>query len=218
MRQIGVQHSKTRPLLQPVSRSTDFESAYSSMRNSKWCCFNIQFGVNAGTTVYMELMQAKNVAGASEKAMKMLQDFVYKCNSAATGEDADKWERATVTGSDTDAARVTVSAEDGYFYKIYVHNDWFDADNNFDCVAIRIFNLSSSLMAVSIEFEEPRFGGDPADVEWTPSNAVDAGDKYGNQYLGAESVRELRAVDAQQPRLNGFHNLLQIAFNQAAVI
>ncbi len=180
MRQIGVQSSKTRPLLQPVSRSTDFESAYSSLRNSKWACFNIIVGVNGSSTTYFELMQAKNVAGASEKSLKMVTGWVFRCNSAGAGEDADKWELVTVTNSDTDSARVTISGDDGYHYKIYVHNDWLDADNDFDCVACRIFNLSSSLIAVNVEFEEPRFGGDPSDPLWTPSNAVDAGDKFGN--------------------------------------
>ena len=179
MRQLAVQTTKTRPLLAPVSRSTDFESPYSSMRNAKWACFNIIVGVNGSSTTYFTLMQAKNVSGASEKELKIVQGNVFRC-AVGTGEDADKWETVTVTGSDTDAARVTINGDDGYHYKIYVHNDHLDADNDFDCIACRIFNLSSSLIAVNVEFEEPRFSGDPSDAVLTPSNAVDAGDKWGN--------------------------------------
>lgn len=180
MRQLAIQTTKGRALLQPVSRSTDFESAYSSMRNSKWACFNVRFGVNGGTAVVATLMQAKNVAGASEKELIFRTGLVFKQNSAATGSDADKWTEVTVTNSDATGAQVSIAGEDGYSYKFYVHNDMLDADNDFDCVAIRLTGLSSSLVEVDIEFEEPRYSGDPNNTLITPSNAMDGGDEYGN--------------------------------------
>ena len=180
MRQIAVQSTKGRALLQPVSRSTDFESAYSSMRNSKWVCFNVRFGVNGGSAVVATLMQAKNVAGAAEKELIFRTGLVFKQNSAATGSDADKWTEVTVTTSDATGSNVSIAGEDGYSYKFYVHNDMLDADNDFDCVAIRLTALSSTLVEVDIEFEEPRFSGDPNEPLITPSAALDGGDQFGN--------------------------------------
>jgi hypothetical protein len=40
--------------------------------------------------------------------------------------------------------------------------------------------LSSTLVEVDIEFEEPRFGGDPNEPLVTPSAALDGGDQFGN--------------------------------------
>lgn len=180
MRQLAVQSTKGRALLQPVSRSTDFESAYSSLRNAKWACFNVRFGANGGTDVRITLMQAKNVAGASEKELIIRTGLVFRQNSAGTGSDADKWTEVTVTNSDATGAYVPVAGDDNYSYKVYVHNDMLDADNDFDCVAVRVNGNSTTLLEVDIEFEEPRFGGDPNEPLVTPSAALDGGDQFGN--------------------------------------
>src|SRR3990167_299561 len=178
MRQLAVQSTKGRWLLQPVSRSTNFKSAYSSMRNAKWVCFNVRFGVNPGTVVAINLMQAKNVAGASDKELIFRTGVAFSQDGTATGEDADKLTEVVVASSGVAGSNIAVDAQDNLNYKIYVHNDMLDADNDFDCVAVKVDGGSSTLLEVDIEFEEPRFSGDPADVLITPSNAVNAGDKF----------------------------------------
>jgi len=74
---------------------------------------------------------------------------------------------------------VNVAGGDNIHYIFYVHNDFLDADNNFDCVAVQIYGTSAAcLTAVLAVAENARFGGDPSSEKITPSMAQDAGDKY----------------------------------------
>ena len=180
MNQITVQNAKSRPLLAPVSRSTPFKSAYSSMRNYKWLCFNLFIGSNGDTDVTAGLMQAKNVTGASDKELIIRNGQVFECDAAASAEsDKDKWVETALTNSGAAGSVIPINGLDNMWYKIYVHNDFLDVDNDFDCVAVQIYNTSAAcLTAVWVDGIEPRFSGDPSDYRQTPSMAHDAGDKF----------------------------------------
>lgn len=181
MRQQGVYASKTRPLIAPISRTTPVKFGYSSMRNSKWACINIFLGVNQDTDVTIGLMQAKNVNGAADKELIMKAGQVFSCDASASAEsDKDKWSAVTLTNPDAAGSVIPVNGTDGTLYKIYVHNDELDADNDYDCLTAQIYLLSGSgaIIAAWIDFEEPRFEGDASNYLITPSNAQDAGDKF----------------------------------------
>lgn len=168
---------KTRPLLMPVSRSTPYKSPYISLRNAKRACFNVRIGANADTDVTIGLMQAKNVLGASDKELIISTGDVFECDGAASAEaDKDKWTKTTVTNSGVAGSVVTAAGLDNIHYKIYVHNDFLDVDNNFDCVAVQLYGVSAAaLLSIDVEVEESRFMGTPADTRITPSHSVDAG-------------------------------------------
>lgn len=173
----SIYQSRPRPLLMPVSRSTPLKTGYVSMRNAKRVCFNVMLGVNGDTDVTFGLMQAKNVNGASDKELKIRTGDVFQVDGAASAEaDKDKWSETTVTNSDAAGAVVTVNGLDNLWYKVYMHNDRLDVNNNFDCIALQIYNLSAGcLAAVWVEFEDTRYQGDVGDNNIMPSNSVDGG-------------------------------------------
>lgn len=173
----AVYHGRTRPLLMPVSRSTQYKSGYISMRNVKRVCFNVRIGANADTDVTIGLMQAKNVNGASDKELIIRTGDVFECDGAAAAEsDKDKWTKTTVTNSDAAGSVVTVSGLDNLHYKIYIDGDRLDSNNNFDCVGVQVYGISAAvLLSVDVELEETRYQGDPSDNNLVPSNSIDAG-------------------------------------------
>lgn len=173
----SIYHQRTRPLLMPVARTTQFKSAYTSMRNIKRVCFDVRIGVNGDTDVTIGLMQAKNVNGAGDKELIIRTGDAFSCDGAASAEgDKDKWSEVTVTNSGAAGSVVTVNALDNMHYKIYIDSDRLDANNNFDCVGIQLYNISTScLLSVDVTYEETRYQGDPSDNDVVPSAAIDAG-------------------------------------------
>jgi len=142
--------------------------SFVSMKNYQHAVFHFIFGNVAGNA-NITLQQAKNVSGNGAKTLGFTE--IYRTKTDASPEyNADRAEKVAVA-SDTHA--VLAASDDNTHFEIEMKNDNLDVDNKFDCVRPHLSDpAAAALVCIFVELRNPRFAGDPSNVNVMPSALV----------------------------------------------
>lgn len=141
---------------------------FASMKNHYRVAFHFLFG-NVAADGTISLQQAKNIGGSGAKTLAFTKYARQQC-IAGDPRDQDKFLVETATGN---AITVAAASNDGNWYIIEMKADELDVNNGFDCVRPNfIGGAGATLVAIWVEFLDPKYSGNQVDNNIFPSVLV----------------------------------------------